>query len=303
MLGIGQVVKNAFRLGTVIPAFNVPYLPMIKPIIQAVADLDSFALVETARIEWLRFECHSAEAVMQEFAKWDRPGHVRLHLDHIPVIDESGSRVDYSTIVQEAIDLGYHSVMVDGSSLDLAENTRATREVVAQAHAAGIPCEAELGAILREGGEAPLSYEDLFKSGAGFTKVEQAALFVAGTGCDWLSVAIGNIHGALSAVVKDKGKTEARLSLELLDRLRQATAIPLVLHGGSGVRREDVLAAIEHGIAKVNIGFEIRSAYEISLRESGGDSAKAQDSVYQRTCWLISEYFNVAGNRRLVAGD
>jgi len=143
MPGVGQVVGNAYRLGTVVPAFNVPYLPMIQPVIQAVADLDSFALVETARIEWLRFECQGARAVRQEFARWDRPGNVRLHLDHIPVIDEGGSRVDCATIIQDAIDLGYHSVMVDGSALDLAGNIQATQAVVAQAHAAGIPCEAE----------------------------------------------------------------------------------------------------------------------------------------------------------------
>jgi fructose-bisphosphate aldolase, class II len=303
MLNVGQIVKNAFRLGTVIPAFNVPYLPMIMPIVQAVADLDSFALIETARIEWLRFECQSAAAVKQEFTQWYLPEHVRLHLDHIPVVDESGSRVNYSSIIREGIGLGFHSVMVDGSSLDLANNIKATQQVVTLAHEAGIPCEAELGAIVREGGESQLSYEDFFESGKGFTNVEDAARFVTETGCDWLSVAIGNIHGTLSAIVKNNRKTEARLNLGLLDRLQQATGIPLVLHGGSGVKRDDVLSAIKHGIAKVNIGFEVRSTYEIALHESGGDIARAQESVYKRTCWLIKEYFNVAGNRHSVAGD
>jgi fructose/tagatose bisphosphate aldolase len=73
-------------------------------------------------------------------------------------------------------------------------------------------------------------------------------------------VAIGNIHGAVSGALKDRKKVEARLNLEHLARLRQATGVPLVLHGGSGVKREYLLAAIKKGIAKVNIGTEIRQA-------------------------------------------
>ncbi len=121
------------------------------------------------------------------------------------------------------------------------------------------------------------------------------------TGCDWLSVAIGNIHGAVSGALKDKKKVEARLNLDHLERLRQATGVPLVLHGGSGVKREYLLAAIKKGIAKVNIGTEIRQAYESALRESDSVAA-AQDAVYDRTCWLIRDYFGLAGTRRLVVG-
>jgi ketose-bisphosphate aldolase len=302
MLSLASIVKNASRAGIAIPAFNVPYLPMVKPVIQAVVDQDSFALIETARIEWLRFECRGAAAVQQEFNRWQSPEHVRLHLDHIPVIDEAGLEVNYLPIIHEAIDLGYHSVMIDGSSCDLAGNITATQRAVALAHAAGIPCEAELGAIVREGGEPLLSYEELFKSGKGFTDVDDAVRFATETGCDWLSVAIGNIHGSISAILKDKTKTEARLNLELLERLRQEVGLPLVLHGGSGVNAEDMRAAIQRGIAKVNVGFEIRSAYEVSLRASGGDTSAAQAAVYDRTCWLIRDYFGIAGSRRLIAG-
>ncbi len=121
------------------------------------------------------------------------------------------------------------------------------------------------------------------------------------TACDWLSVAIGNVHGAVSGALKDKKKVEARLNLDHLERLRQATGIPLVLHGGSGVKREHLLAAIQKGIAKVNIGTEIRQAYESALRASESVAA-AQDAVYERTCWLIRDYFGLAGTRRLVTG-
>src|SRR5512136_1725944 len=103
MLSTAEIVNNAYQTGTVVPAFNVPYLPMMKPVIRAVVDLDSFALIEVARIEWLKFECRDLGAVMEEFTRWNAPDHVRLHLDHIPVIDEDGEEVDYMPILREAI--------------------------------------------------------------------------------------------------------------------------------------------------------------------------------------------------------
>jgi ketose-bisphosphate aldolase len=299
MQSTADVINNAHKAGVAIPAFNIPYLPMVKPVIQAVVDQDSYALIAVARLEWIKFESQSPAAVMEEFMKWNEPGYVRLHLDHVPVIDEDNLKVDYLSIIREAIELGYQSVMVDGSRLGLEENIEATRQVTEMAHKAGIPCEAELGAVLgHEAGPLP-PYEELFESGRGFTDVREAKRFVQETGCDWLSVAIGNIHGAVSGVLKDKKKVEARLNLDHLEKLRQATGIPLVLHGGSGVRREFLLAAIKKGITKVNIGTEIRQAYESALGESGS-VATAQDAVYERTCWLIRDYFGLAGARKLV---
>ena len=299
MSDAAEIIRNAHQAGIAIPAFNVPCLAMIEPVIRAVADQDSFALVEVARLEWQKFESQSPAAVRDEFVKWNQPDHVRLHLDHVPVIDEDNQRVDYLPIIREAIDLGYDSVMVDGSRLDLEENIEATRQVVDLAHAAGIPCEAELGAVLgHEAGPLP-PYDELFESGMGFTDVEEARRFVRETGCDWLSVAIGSVHGAISGAMKDRKKVEARLDLEHLERLRQATNIPLVLHGGSGVKREHVLAAIKRGITKVNIGTEIRQAYQSALRASGSVAA-AQDEVYERTSWVIRDYFGLSGTRALV---
>jgi len=301
MPNTADIVNHAREAGVVVPAFNVPYLPMVKPVIQAVVDQDSFALIETARLEWIKFKARGPAAVMEEFLKWSQPDYVRIHLDHVPVIDEDNLKVDYLSIIREAIGLGYQSVMVDGSRLDLEGNIKATRQVVDLAHEAGIPCEAELGAVLgHEAGPLP-PYEELFESGMGFTDVEEAERFARETDCDWLSVAIGNIHGAVSGALKDNRKAEARLSLDHLERIRQAASIPLVLHGGSGVKLGYLLAAIKKGIAKVNIGTEIRQAYESALRESGS-AAAAQDAVYDRTCWLIRDYFGMAGTRRLVAG-
>lgn len=296
---INHIVNRAWRAGLVIPAFNVPHLPMVEPVIRAVVEQDAVALIETARLEWRKFGSVGPTAVAAEFGKWANADHVALHLDHVPVIDEDDLLVDYPPIFQEAIALGYGSVMVDGSRLDLAGNIAATRQVVEMAHAAGIPCEAELGAVLgHEAGPLP-PYEELFASGKGFTDVAEAQRFVRETGCDWLSVAVGTVHGAISAALKDQKKVEARLNLERLEQLGQATGIPLVLHGGSGVNRQCLLDGVKRGIAKVNVGAEIRQTYELTLRESGSVPA-AQDAVYRRTAWLITDYFGMAGAKNVM---
>lgn len=293
------IVQNASKAGVAIPAFNIPYLPMLEPVVQAVVDQNSFALIETARLEWYKFEAGGPEAIAREFFRWQNPEHVGLHLDHVPVIDEDGQRVDYLTIIQQAIGLGYDSVMVDGSRLSLDENIAATRQVVVMAHSFGIPCEAELGAVLgHEAGPLP-PYDELFVSGKGFTKVDEAHRFVAETDCDWLSVAIGNIHGAVSGGYKDQKKVSARLNLAHLESLFQATAVPLVLHGGSGIPREYVLASFQKGISKINIGTEIRQVYE-SILQSSGKTSSAQDAVYERTSWLIGEYFSLKNMQPLL---
>ena len=89
--------------------------------------------------------------------------------------------------------------------------------------------------------------------------------------------------------------------MEHLGRLREATAIPLVLHGGSGVCREDVRAGIKCGLAKVNVGTEIRQAYEVALKASGAVTA-AQQAVYARTTELIRDYFGIQGLRAALMG-
>ncbi len=293
-----QVISVARGAGIAVPAFNVPYLPMVEPVIRAAVEQDAFALVATARLEWVKFESRGPAAVMDEFARWSDPAHVALHLDHVPAIDEDGLAVDYLPIFRQAIALGYGSVMIDGSRLGLEANIAATRQVVELAHNAGIACEAELGAVLgHEAGPLP-PYEELYASGRGFTDVDEARRFVAESGCDWLSVAIGNVHGAISAGLKDQKKIEARLNLEHLDRLAQATGIPLVLHGGSGIGRDNLLAAVKRGVAKINIAMDIRQAYERALAETGRVAA-AQEAVYRATSAIIGEHLGLAGRLRL----
>ena len=296
MKTIAEIVRKAYGLGLAIPSFNMPYLPMMEPVVRAVVDTDSFALVAVARLEWVKFSSGSLRAVAEEFARWRNPEHVRLHLDHVPVVDEDDLRVDYLPVFQEALGLGYESVMVDGSRLPLQENISATRQVVELAAAAQVPVEAELGAVLGHAAGPLPPYEELFASGKGFTDVAEAGQFVQATGCDWLSVAVGNIHGAIAAGQKDRKKIEARLDLERLEKLKQATGVPLVLHGGSGIGQQNVRLAMQHGISKINVGTEIRQAYEAALRE-GKSNPLAQQAVYARTRWVLEEWLGLAGHQ------
>jgi fructose/tagatose bisphosphate aldolase len=164
---------------------------------------------------------------------------------------------------------------------------------------AGVPVEAELGAVMgHEAGPLP-PYEELFRSGKGFTDPDEAARFVSETGVRWLSVAIGNIHGAISAARKDMAKTEARLDIGHLDRIRRAVGVPLVLHGGTGIRREYIRESIRHGIAKVNVATAIRQPYERAAKHS---VASAQQAVYDTMIGIIREELEIAGTAERLTG-
>ena len=264
--------------------------------VKAVVDTDSFALLTVARLEWVKFESGSLRSVAEEFVRLRNPDHVRLHLDHVPVVEEDGLQVDYMPVFQEALCLDYESVMIDGSRLSLDENIRATRRVVDLAAASRVPVEAELGAVLGHAAGPLPPYEELFASGKGFTDVSEAGQFVQATRCDWLSEAVGNIHGAIEVRQKDRKKVEARLDLERLERLKQAAGIPLVLHGGSGIGQQNVRLAMQHGISKINVATEIRQVYEAALREAKG-APLAQQAVYARTRWVLEEWLGLAGNQ------
>ena len=289
----GEIMARARRARLVVPAFNIPYLPMMKPVIEAVRDASCFAFVAVARLEWTKFEAGGVEPVREEYERWKDLSCVRLHLDHVPVIDEDNLRVDYLPIIERAIALGYDSVMVDGSRLPLEENLAATRRVVEIS--AGLPVEAELGAVLGHEEGPPLSYEEIFASKRGFTDVEQARTFARESGCSWLSVAIGSIHGAVSRALRDAKKATARLDLGQLAALAEATRLPLVLHGGSGIEHAAVREAVKRGITKINIGTEIRQAYEQALR-AGGGVEEARRRTYDRTRWVIRDFLGLEGS-------
>ena len=288
--GTDEIIKTARNSAIVIPGFNIPYLPMMAPVVKALRDCNSFGLIMVARLEWEKFESKSLRAIRDEYEKMKDGKHTRLHLDHVPVIDEDNKRVDYKSIIEEAIDLGYQSVMIDGSRLSLLENIKCTCEIVRLAHESNIPVEAELGAVMgHESGPLP-SYEELFRSKKGFTSPEEARQFVDESGADWLSVAIGNIHGAISAVGKELEKPKARIDLEHLEQLNKTADVPLVLHGGTGISPDYVQKAVKLGIAKINVATAIRQPYERALRQG---IPAAQDAVYKTMLDLLRDELRI----------
>jgi ketose-bisphosphate aldolase len=288
-----ELVRSAWDLGLALPAFNIPYLPMMEPVVRALRDCNAFGLIAVARPEWVKFESRSMRAVYDEYQKHRDDRFTRLHLDHVPVIDEDGLDVDYMAIIAEALEIGFESVMVDGSRLRLDENISATREVVKIAHARGIPVEGELGAVMgHEAGPLP-PYEELFASGKGFTDPGEVGRFMRETGVDWLSVAIGNIHGAISGAAAADRKVSARLHIGRLDQIREAARAPLVLHGGTGIAKDCVLSAIRHGIAKINVAMAIRQPYQ-ALRSRSHEAAL--QAVYDSAVRVIRDDLELAGS-------
>jgi ketose-bisphosphate aldolase len=291
--GVKQIMDNARKKGMVIPGFNIPYLPMMEPVVRALCDTNTFGLIMVARLEWIKFKSGSMKIIRDEYEKLKDERFTRLHLDHIPVIDEDNLLTDYKSIITTAIELGYNSVMIDGSRLSLEDNIEKTRSITELAHKAGIPVESELGAVLgHESGPLP-PYEKLFATGKGFTSPSEAKRFVEETETDWLSVAIGNIHGAISAATRNEKKVEARLSISHLKEINKIVHRPLVLHGGTGIAKNYLMKSFQQGISKINIATAIRQPYERLMDES---VRAAQEAVYTEMLDIINNLLEIAGS-------
>jgi len=164
---------------------------------------------------------------------------VAVHLDHATSPE----------LVRAASSFGLGSVMYDASGLEYDGNVRATAEVATWCHDRGVWVEAELGEIGGKNGvHSPLARTD----------PGQAACFVAATGADALAVAVGSSHAMLTR--------DAVLDLGLIARLRAAVAVPLVLHGSSGVPDEGLVAAIRAGLTKINIATQLNKVFTAAVR-------------------------------------
>ena len=296
-----DIVKNAWKAGVMIPSFNIPYLPMMEPVVQAVADEESFALISTAQIEWETLKSKGPQEVMDEFQKWDRPDYVRIHLDHICSIDEiTQKRNDYYSVIKRAIEIGYRSVMIDGShEKSLEDNIAVTRRVVELAHKKDVLVEGEVGAIFGYSDETTPPYDEIFANRTGFTTVEEAERMVKEAGIDWLSVAAGNLHGAMVGSGRFKDKVRARLDIDLIETLSKATGGPLVIHGGSSIEIDCLLSAISSGIAKINVAKDIRMIYQMVMQQKN-DVLHAKQAVYDRVRWLIKDHYQISGTSKIV---
>ncbi len=167
---------------------------------------------------------------------------VCVHLDH------STNRDD----ICRAIDAGYTSVMFDGSQLPLEENIARSRAVVELAHPAGVSVEAEIGSV---------GYADpSVTAKAAYTNPAEAMRFAEEVQPDALAVAVGTVHRMQQQA--------AKLDFALLQQLRQALSVPLVIHGSSGVLDEDIIRLCKAGVNKINFGTTLRMAFGNTLRQT-----------------------------------
>lgn len=205
--------------------FNTIDTDMLEAAIRAAENMDAPIVIGTAEVLLPYGELKLiAPSVIAAARRASVP--VVVHYDH---------GLTFQRCV-EALQLGFTSVMFDGSVKPYEQNVAETREIVRIAHAMGATVEGEIGHVGNNDGAEDDSH---------YTTVEEAQRYLEDTGVDALAVSIGTAHGEY--------KTKPQLSIEQLKRIRQAIDTPLVLHGGSGLSDEDFRSTIREGIAKVNI--------------------------------------------------
>ncbi len=231
-----------------IPAPNIFGLEMAKAAIKAAEEMNSPLIIDAGMTSFRDLEFSIPE--VRHLCEMSRVP-LAINLDH-------GKTYEHAVMGVRA---GYTSMMADRSKLPFEENAKESAEICRMAHAAGMSFEAELGHV----GFADSSFEkevaDAAANGtstnaidnvkATFTKVEEAVKFVELTNVDCLAIAVGTIHGNYPKGLKPE------LQFDLIEQIRDAVNIPLVLHGCSGTGDENMARAAKLGIAKFNIGTEL----------------------------------------------
>lgn len=241
-----EILKIAEEKKIAVGAFNAPNLESLKAVIGAAEELQLPVIIQFA-------QCHEGYnplavmgPLMVSFARRASVP-VCVHLDH-------GETLEY---LKEALEIGFTGIMYDGSTLPYAENLENTKKAVAMAAEYGAGVEAELGSMgRRESGAGDQSGED--DETKIYTDPAQAKAFAKESGIDALACSFGTTHGIYLK--------KPRLDFEVVKKVRaQAGGIPVVMHGGSGVSKEDFQAAIRAGVRKIN--------YFTYMDKAGGTAA------------------------------
>ncbi|MFG2307924.1 ketose-bisphosphate aldolase [Streptomyces sp. NPDC048566] len=242
----GELVARAAARRTAVAAFNVITLEHVEAVVAGAETAAAPVVLQVSEnaVAYRRGRllplARAARAAAERAAV-----PVALHLDHVRRDD----------LLRQAPAAGFSSVMYDASRLPYEANLAATRAAADWAHAQGLWIEAELGEVGGKNGEPP---RDAHAPGAR-TVPGEARAFVADSGVDALAVAVGSSHAMTSRT--------AVLDHALLKRLTAALDVPLVLHGSSGVPDDALRAAVEGGIAKVNVGTALNIAMTRAVRE------------------------------------
>ena len=246
-----EIMDAALAAGTGVGAFNVIHLETAQALV-AGAELAGRAVILQISQNCVRYHGALEPIALGTMAiarSVSVP--VAVHLDHAA----DGALID------EAIALGFGSVMFDAAHLGYDDNVEATRRVVTRAHEPGVYVEAELGEISGKAGAHATGVR---------TDPDQARAFVEATGVDALAVAVGSSHAMT--------ERSATLDVELIGRLRESVPVPLVLHGSSGVSDERLRAAIHAGVTKINVSTHFNGAFTRAIREYLTEYPLAVDS-------------------------
>lgn len=241
LVNLDYVLKKAQREHYAVGLFNTTDTDMLEAAIAAAEELRAPIIIGTAEVLLPYGELRLiAPSIIAAAKRASVP--VVVHYDHGLSFERC----------MEALQLGFSSVMFDGSAGDYETNIKETREVVRIAHAFGATVEGEIGHV-GDAGAGDNLLTDMY------TTPKEAKEYLAATGVDALAVAIGSAHGVY--------KTKPKLSIDRLREIRAAVDAPLVLHGGSGLSDEDFRCSIREGMAKVNIFTDLCLAGQRAMAE------------------------------------
>ncbi|MFW6298369.1 MAG: class II fructose-bisphosphate aldolase [Bacillota bacterium] len=243
------MLNDAFNGGYAVPSISVSNLETIYGALEAAKAMKSPIILQVAPIQM-----ENQQIDPMEFKNLVQVLHNRfqdvsylVHLDHADTLDDC----------EKAIDAGFDSVMFDGSSLSLKKNIESTKAVRAYDRHVGL--EAELGALNpEEGFSVATSIEN-----AHFTDPDEAKAMLDSVDIDALAISFGNAHGFYQG--------EPKLDFELLKTIRETIHLPLVLHGGSGIGKDDIQRAVTLGISKINFFTQCDLAYRQAFHDSTKD--------------------------------
>lgn len=222
-----DLLDQASEQNRAVGAFSVGNLEMIKGAIKAAEEMNTPIILQIAEVRLPHSPLSFMGPMMVEAAR-NAKVEIAVHLDHGKTIG----------VLRQALEYGFTSVMMDGSTLPFDENINKTLEAARLAKEYGATVEAELGLV---GGSEDGSTDE----GIRCTNPEDAKVFCEKTGVDALAVAIGNAHGNYPVA--------PRLAFDVLKAIDEKTDVPLVLHGGTGITPEDFRKAVGLGIRKINI--------------------------------------------------
>ncbi len=272
LVNLKELLADAENKDYAIGAYNVFNLEMVRAVIAAAEKMRSPVILAFAQVHLplVPFD-QIAPIILAAAQKAQVP--VAAHLDHGR--DEK--------LLEQAMNLGFTSVMFDGSDLPFAENIRQTKNIVEYAGTLGISVEAELGIVAgTEDGSDSQRTTGFGDSAKNFTDPDQAKVFARETGIDALAVAFGTAHG----VYLEK----PMLDFQRLEKIKRLTGLPLVMHGGSGLEDNEYQKSIECGIRKINyystLGHELANKIKWHLEQNEVEQKKScyHDIVH----WVMS---------------